>query len=156
VKTASLSSLLSQSVSEALRARRSLRSPGLRSRSLRARFSRGVTLIEILIVLAIVGLVAGGVAVVAIPKFKQAQIDNTKIEVKKIHPIADAFRAAHANECPTIDTLKKSRELTGNTADAWGKPYRITCEGEELRVASNGPDGVEGNADDIAEPPIEK
>jgi general secretion pathway protein G len=119
-------------------------------------FTRGVTLIEILIVLAIVGLIAGGVAVVAIPKYKQAQVDNTKIEVKKIHPIADAYRANHGSECPTLDALKKAKELTGNTMDAWGKPYRITCDGEDLRVASSGPDGIEGNADDISEPAPEK
>jgi len=37
---------------------------------------RGVTLVEILIVLAIVGLIAGGIAVFAIPKFQQAQNDE--------------------------------------------------------------------------------
>ena len=37
---------------------------------------RGVTLFEVLIVVAILAMVAGGVAVFALPRFREAQVDT--------------------------------------------------------------------------------
>ncbi len=48
----------------------------MRQRLRERRSSRGVTLGEVLIVVAIIAMVAGGVAVFALPKYKEAQIKN--------------------------------------------------------------------------------
>lgn len=121
--------------------------------------SRGVTLIEILIVLAIVGLIAGGIAVFAIPKFKEAQIATTKQSAQQLHTISESWHATHTQDCPTAELLKKEKEIsvTSNINDAWGKPFKIECTDDgDVVVTSAGPDGKENTADDIRVPELAK
>lgn len=119
---------------------------------------RGVTLVEILIVLAIVGLIAGGIAVYAVPKFQKAQIDQTHTNAKVLQPIADAWRVSHGNDCPTVQRLREEKEIaaTANINDAWGHPYVIRCDEGETVIVSWGPDGKEGTQDDIREPDMQQ
>jgi general secretion pathway protein G len=123
-------------------------------RALSRSLARGVTLVEILIVLAIVGLIAGGIAVYAVPKFQQAQKDNTKNSLKALHAVVEAWRANHGNECPTIQRLKDEKELAASSDinDAWGDPYKIQCDDDNTTVYSFGPDKKEGTQDDIRFP----
>jgi general secretion pathway protein G len=117
--------------------------------------ARGVTLIEILIVLAIVGLIAGGVAVVAIPKFTESQKNQAKIDARTIHPIAEKYRADHPGQCPTVEQLRAEKEIsaTSKITDPWDSPYQIRCaDNEEIYILSFGPDKKEGTADDIRIP----
>ncbi len=99
---------------------------------------RGVTLIEILIVLAIIGLIAGGVAVVAVPKFQQAQVNSAKTNALEIHRIAEMWRATHASECPTVERLKAEKEIasTAKITDSWDSPYKIVCADDEIVVSA--------------------
>ncbi|HVH45352.1 MAG TPA: prepilin-type N-terminal cleavage/methylation domain-containing protein [Labilithrix sp.] len=116
--------------------------------------ARGVTLIEILIVLAIVGLIAGGVAVVAIPKYAEAQKKQAKNDVIAIHPIAEKYRVDHANQCVTVEQLRAEKELSASSkiTDPWETPYAIRCADDETYVLSFGPDKKEGTPDDIRIP----
>ncbi len=116
---------------------------------------RGVTLVEILIVLAIVGLIAGGVAIVAVPKFQKAQVDSTKTNAIEIHRAAELWRANHPSEgCPTAERLKTEKEIsaTSKITDAWDGQYKISCEEDSIHVVSFGPDKKEGTNDDIRVP----
>lgn len=117
--------------------------------------SRGVTLIEILIVLAIVGLIAGGVAVVAVPKYAEAQKNQAKIDARSIYPVAEKYRVDHPGQpCPTVEQLRAEKELSAASkiTDPWDSPYKIMCGDEEVAVMSLGPDKKEGTADDIRIP----
>ncbi len=115
---------------------------------------RGVTLVEILIVLAIVGLIGGTIAVFAIPKFQQAQKDTTRNSAIALQQAADLWRTSHGSECPTAERLKSEREIaaTAKITDAWESPYKIICDDDSLTVISFGPDKKEGTADDIRIP----
>ena len=73
--------------------------------------SRGVTLIEILIVLAIVGLIAGGVAVVAIPKYAEAQKNDPyprfrSLLVEQRHATIDELDGIDAEIAEQIDAAE--------------------------------------------------
>jgi general secretion pathway protein G len=117
--------------------------------------TRGVTLIEILIVLAIVGLIAGGVAVVAVPKYQEAQKKQAQTDARTIHPAAEKYRVDHPGEqCPTVELLREKKELSAASkiTDPWDTPYKIICGDEDLMVLSLGPDKKEGTADDIRIP----
>ena len=124
-------------------------------KALKRALARGVTLIEILIVLAIVGLIAGGVAVVAVPKYQKAQIDQSRIDARTIHPAAEKYRVDHPSEgCPTVELLRDKGELSKSSkiTDPWESPYKIICGDEDVSVLSLGPDKREGTADDIRIP----
>lgn len=126
----------------------------LAGRRLRRAAARGMTLIEILIVLAIVGLIAGGVAVVAIPKYAESQKNQAKIDARTIHPIAEKFKVDHPGGCPTVEQLRAEKELSAASkiTDPWDTPYQIRCQDEDITVLSFGPDKKEGTADDIRIP----
>lgn len=130
----------------------------INARRLRRALSRGVTLIEILIVLAIVGLIAGGVAVYAVPKFKESQLKQAKISAQDLQTIADGWRADNGNDCPTPQRLKAEKQMSAgsNLNDPWGAPWKINCDGDNTTVISFGPDKKEGTADDIHFPPDEQ
>jgi general secretion pathway protein G len=118
--------------------------------------SRGVTLIEILIVLAIVGLIAGGVAVVAVPKYAEAQKKQAQTDARTIHPAAEKYRVDHPGDgqCPTVELLREKKELSqaSKITDPWDTPYKIVCGDEDVTVLSFGPDKKENTADDIRIP----
>jgi general secretion pathway protein G len=123
--------------------------------ALRRAAARGVTLIEILIVLAIVGLIAGGVAVVAVPKYQEAQKKQAQIDARTIHPAAEKYRVDHPGEgCPTVELLRDKNELSraSKITDSWDSPYKIICGDEDVTVLSFGPDKREGTPDDIRIP----
>jgi general secretion pathway protein G len=116
---------------------------------------RGVTLIEILIVLAIVGLIAGGVAVVAVPKYAEAQKKQAQTDARTIHPAAEKYRVDHSGDgCPTVELLRDKNELSraAKITDPWDSPYKIICTDEDVTVLSLGPDKKEGTNDDIRIP----
>jgi len=123
-------------------------------RSIRRALSRGVTLIEILIVLAIVGMIAGGIAVYAIPKFQQAQKDSTRTSAMALQQVAESWRLSHSSECPTAERLKAEKEISSSSkiTDAWEQPFKIECDETQITVSSFGPDKKEGGNDDIIIP----
>lgn len=123
-------------------------------RATRRTLERGVTLVEVLIVVAILSLIAGGVAIYAIPKYQQAQKDTSCTDATTMVSNVDLWKMNHPSSgstCPTLEDLKNDHAFKSgqNTNDPWGKPYKITCDGDGVDVISSGPDGKEGNEDDI-------
>ena len=117
---------------------------------------RGVTLIEILIVLAIIGLIAGGVAVVAVPQFEKARVTQAKQDVGRLKQAIELWRSQNPGaECPTMDKLKADKVVATSTksADPWDTPYEIVCEPEDTIVVSYGPDKKKNTKDDLRDPP---
>lgn len=113
---------------------------------------RGVTLVEVLIVVAIMALIAGGVSFLILPKYKEAQIKTARTDCMNIRQVATQYIALHsAEECPSVQSLIAAKQLdsAGNTEDPWGGAYAISCEGDDISVSSSGPDKKDGTEDDI-------
>ncbi len=112
---------------------------------------RGMTLIEILVVLAIIGLVMGGVGVYAFGQFKQARIDNAWNEIRQLEMNVETYMM-QANKCPkSMDDLKARGVIKKVTKDPWGEDWIIKCPGEhgDADITSKGPDKQQGNEDDV-------
>ena len=123
--------------------------------ALRARQAQsGVTLVEVLIVVAIMALLAGGVAFSILPKFGETQAKEAKRGALELRKMAQLWQADNGSDCPTISTLKKAKlmDRASSPKDPWGKRYVIRCADGEIFVASNGPDKKKGSSDDIEVP----
>ena len=117
--------------------------------------SRGVTLIEVMIVVLILSLIATGVTVAVMPKFKQAQIETATNNAREVRNAVNRWRATRGgDQCPTISQLVQDKEIdsASKTDDPWGSAYKIACTEDEVTVFSPGPDKREGTQDDIAVP----
>jgi general secretion pathway protein G len=117
--------------------------------------SSGFTLLEIMIVLAIMGLIVTGVSIKVFSQLKKAKTQAARIGVKKVVDASGRFMAGPGSGCPKgIEELIGQGELSKSDAkDPWGAPYIFRCPGtqdpEGVDVYSFGPDKVDGTADDI-------
>jgi general secretion pathway protein G len=110
-----------------------------------------VTLVEVLIVVAIMALIAGGVGFMILPKYRESQVKTATTNARNIRAVATQFIALKGGDCPTVEVLIAERELDadGGGEDPWGGTYTISCSGDDISVSSPGPDGQEGTEDDI-------
>jgi general secretion pathway protein G len=111
----------------------------------------GMTLIEIMIVVAILAMIAGGVAVALIPQLEKARIDSTKTDAQALRSAVMLYVADNPRECPTVEDLVSERYLDGSrrTKDAWDTEFQISCEQGDIAVISAGPDLEFNTEDDI-------
>ena len=110
----------------------------------------GMTLIEIMIVMVIMALVAGGAAFAILPRLKDAKVKQTLQDAKKIASAAELYLSEH-DDCPTVAKLVEDKILSSksSTKDAWGNDYAIECDEDGATVKSAGPDKQMGSEDDI-------
>jgi general secretion pathway protein G len=113
---------------------------------------RGMTLIEIMVVVAIISLVLGGVGLMAFNQFKEAQVGTAKKDVVQIQQAVELYMTQKRGKCPkTLQDLKAAGVAAKVTKDPWGTDYEIKCPGEKVsvEVISGGPDLEIGTEDDI-------
>lgn len=136
--------------------RRLLRRLGVAARA-RSHASRGrqlgMTLIEIMVVVAIISLIMGGVGIMAFNRFQDAQLGTARSEVMNIRGAVETYRVNKRGKCPkTMQDLKAAGVIDKVAKDPWGTEYEFKCPGEkdQVDVVSAGPDAEMGTADDIA------
>ena len=124
----------------------------LNKRLARRAAEEGMTLIEIMIVLAIIAIVATGVSVALIPQFQKGQIKAAEADVEAIRGAVQIYMAYNPGKCPDAEDLKAEKVLSKDkrTQDPWGNEFVINCPaGDDPEVYSVGPDGQEGSEDDV-------
>lgn len=115
----------------------------------------GMTLLEVLIVLALISLIAGAIGVTVFNNFKRGQDKTAKLMINEIRGGVQQYMSDNSGDCPpnleelvTQKFLKKS-----STKDPWGKQFTLKCPGEQdsdgFDIASSGRDKQEGTEDDI-------
>jgi general secretion pathway protein G len=135
-----------------------MQSPRTRIARSLARAHRGMTLLEIMIVLAILALVMGllvGPKVMA--AFGNAKIDTTKIKLRQYANEAyPQWSATHPDkQCPDKLADLNEQMNSKDANDSWGRPLTMLCGPnlppgvKGLGVSSMGEDGKEGTDDDL-------
>ena len=122
---------------------------------------RGFTLIEILVVMAIIGMLAIMVAPNIFNQQAGAQIDAALSQISSLEAALDTYRL-DVGEYP--DSLEGLREnISGRAAwngpylrrdiplDPWGNDYVYDANGREFTLSSYGPDGEQGGEGDDAD-----
>lgn len=125
----------------------------LQIRRAASRSSLGMTLIEIMVVVAIASMIMGGVGLVAFKQFKQAQGSTAKKDTIQIQQSVEMYMLQKKNKCPkTLQDLRAAGAVTRVIKDPWGEEYEIKCPGEHgtVDVISAGPDGEFGTDDDVS------
>ncbi len=121
----------------------------------------GFTLIEVLLVVAILGILAA----VVVGNFGQhgetARIRATRASISAISTQVDVFQLDTGRLPNSLDELINQPSGVANwngpyirggssaLVDAWGTPFTFRREGNTYRIVSAGPDGQMGTGDDI-------
>lgn len=135
----------------------------LLSQAKSARARRGVTLIEVLVVLAIIGLVATIVAVNVLPERERAAIKKARIDVETLSGVLENYKLDLLNYPTTeqglaalvsppaglenTENYKPGGYIKKAAVDPWGRPYVYKFPGEHggaYDLYSLGPTGKEG------------
>jgi len=132
------------------------------------RNQEGFTLLEIMVVVIIIGTLAGLVGIKVLDRLEQARVQAAKIEMQTLRDALDLFKMDNGFY-PTSDqglaalvTPPEGGRQAANykpqgylrdqklPIDPWGTPYVYQCEdGYFYIIASVGPDGKPGTQDDI-------
>jgi general secretion pathway protein G len=124
---------------------------GRRARS----HSRGLTLVELIIVITIIGVLTAAISVGLMKAKKTADIGTTTTACNTARSATAMWKSAHpSDDCPTIEDLRKEKFLGSdfNLKDPWGNSLKLACDSEDVTCTSAGPDRKEGTDDDIRVP----
>jgi general secretion pathway protein G len=125
------------------------------ARAIARRRARGMTLVELIIVITIIGVMTAAIAIGVMGAAKKANIGAAKTACDTIRQATIQWKALHSGEdCPSVDQLKAEKDLdTGfSVKDPWGTPFKLSCDSDEITCTSSGPDKKEGTNDDIIVP----
>ena len=114
----------------------------------RSRKARGMTLIEIMVVLVILGLIAGAIGYNVFGALKEAQIKTATLDLKAISNGVDLYHVETGQWPDSLGALvpKFIREVH---KDPWGQEYSYVKTGDGFDIYSYGPDKAQGGGDDI-------
>ena len=118
------------------------------------RRNRGMTLIEIMVVITILGLIAAAVGVAVMPALAQARRDRASLDIKNIHQALDLYKTRKGKYPDTgsgLRALVETNALKEMPKDPWGNDYVYLNEGGKPVITSYGADGQNGGSDEDAD-----
>jgi general secretion pathway protein G len=113
---------------------------------LRAR-PRGLTLIEIVVVITIVSMLMAAVTVSALTIHADSQRKAAKVDLRTVLHALDLYRLAKGRyppERPGLQALLDARIVKELPTDPWGTPYAYALQDGEPLVTCFGRDGQPG------------
>ncbi len=118
------------------------------------RSARGMTLIEIMVSLTILGLVVAAVGVAVIPMLDAAKVDTTKSTIGTIEAGLKLYYTRHGKYPDTgsgLNVLVQEKFLDKPPKDGFGNDFVYLNEGGKYTIISYGRDGAPGGTDENAD-----
>ena len=108
---------------------------------------RGMTLLEIMVVITIIGVVMATVTVAVLPQLDRAKIDTTKNSMLGVQGALKLYYARHGKYPDTsqgLQILVAEKFLDQLPKDAWSNDFVYTAESSSYKILSYGSDGQQG------------
>lgn len=108
---------------------------------------RGMTLIEIMVVITILGLIMAAVGVSVIPKLEEAKQDTARLDIKNIQSAMKLYytkKGKYPDTGTGLRALVETQNLDKIPLDPWGHEYVYMNEGGKPVLISYGADGTQG------------
>ncbi|WNG35263.1 type II secretion system protein GspG [Archangium minus] len=108
---------------------------------------RGMTLIEIMVVITILGLIMAAVGVAVIPKLDEAKQDTARLDIANIHNALKLYytkKGKYPDTGTGLKALVDTQNLEKIPVDPWGHEYVYMNEGGKPVLMSYGADGTQG------------
>ncbi len=106
---------------------------------------RGMTLIEIMIVIIIMAMIATGVSLAVTKQLEKSRVKDARMGACTIRNAVILYMAENPGQCPSVDDLKDGYlDTKKRTEDPWNQPYTIDCSGPDPDVFSQGGEGESG------------
>lgn len=118
------------------------------------RRARGMTLIEIVVVVTIMALLMGSVAMAALNIHRGSVRRVARMDVQNLMNALDLYHVAkgrYPDERGGLQALLDARVIKTLPTDPWGAPYVYRLMNGEPVVKSLGKDGAEGGTGDDAD-----
>ena len=114
----------------------------------RRRSARGMTLIEIMVVLVILGMIAGAIGTSVFNQMREAQKKTAALELKALANGVDLYHVETGQYPDSLQQLapKYVKEIH---KDPWGTDYQYLHTADGYDVYSYGKDKQQGGGDDI-------
>ena len=116
----------------------------------------GFTLVEILVVVAIIGLLAAVAVNNVVDRLREARIAATRASINSIYQAAKIYSMDHNGKFPSsIEDLTKEEGERGSyiegdkITDGWGTDFQLQLSGKKIKITSAGPDLEFGTDDDL-------
>lgn len=116
--------------------------------------ARGMTIVELMIVLTIIASIMGVVGFYVFGTLDRANIREAEIEIGQLTQMVESYYLSSSPRQFPNDLEELTRGPSPLTkqipSDPWGQPYVYKKIGNrDFEIYSVGPDGVEGNDDDV-------
>ena len=106
---------------------------------------RGMTLIEIMIVIMIMASIATAVSLAVMKQLEKSRIKDARMGACTMRSAVQLYMADHPRQCPSLEDLMDGYlDSKKRVQDPWNQDYTIECEGDEPDVYSAGPEGEGG------------